>query len=141
MSGFPPVNGGFAGVDACAKAAPPTSPRSTEDSLRPPTQLRPTFARGRRAITGNRYSVERGARWRKAPASIRGGFTGADACVKSAPPTSPRSTEDSLRPRTQLRPAFARRRRAITGNRNSVENDAHRRKAPTPTKVGFALLR
>jgi hypothetical protein len=74
--------------------------RSTEDSLRPRTQLRPTFARRRTAVTGDLNSVETGAHRRKAPSPTRVGFVGADACAKLSPPSSPRSTEISLRPRT-----------------------------------------
>ena len=44
----------------------------------------------------------------------------------------PRSSEDSLRFRAQLRPASGNRRRADYRNRNSVEKGAHRRKAPAP---------
>ena len=133
-----PTRVGFAGADACAKRSPPSSPRSTEISLRPRTQLRQTFARRRSAITGDLNSVERGAHRRKAPSPTRVGFAGAGACAKRSPPSSPRSTEISLRPRTQLRQTFARRRSAVTGDLNSVEKGAHRRKPPSPTRVGFA---
>ena len=133
-----PTRVGFAGADACTKRSPPSSLRSTEISLRPRTQLRQTFASRRSAITGIRNSVERGAHRRKAPSPTRVGFVGANACAKRSPPSSPRSTEISLRPRTQLRQTFASRRSAITGIRNSVERGAHRRKPPSPTRVGFA---
>ena len=138
MKRFAPGNGGFAGAGTCAKSAPPMSNRSTEYSLRPLTQLRQTFARRRTAITGDLNSVETGAHRRKPPSPTRVGFAGADACAKLSPPSSPRSTEISLRPRTQLRQTFARRRSAITGDLNSVEKGAHRRKPPSPTRVGFA---
>ncbi len=134
----PPANGGFAGADTCAILSPPSSPRSTEIILQSRTQLRPTFARRRSTITGNRNSVERDAHRRKAPSPARIGFAGADTCAKRSPPSSPRSTEISLRPRTQLRQTFARRRTAITGNLNSVERGTHRRKPPSPARIGFA---
>ena len=127
-----PTRVGFAGAGTCAKRSPPSSPRSTEISLRPRTQLRQTFARRRTAITGDLNSVETGAHRRKAPSPTRVGFAGADACAKRSPPSSPRSTEISLRPRTQLRQTFASRRSAITVIRNSVERGAHRRKPPSP---------
>ena len=100
MKRFAPGNGGFAGAGTCAKSAPPMSNRSTEYSLRPLTQLRPAFARRSCAITGNRNSVENGVHRRNAPSPSRVGFAGADACAKRSPPSSPRSTEISLRPRT-----------------------------------------
>jgi hypothetical protein len=55
-----------------------------------------------------------------------------------SPPPSPRSPEDSLRPRAQLRPTFTRRRKTDTEEPNSVEKVTHRRKAPAPMRLGFA---
>jgi len=43
-----------------------------------------------------------------------------------------------MRPRAQLRPTFACRRKTNTEEPNSVERGAHRRKAPAPVKVCFA---
>ncbi len=129
---------GFAGAEASAKVSPPTSPRSSEDSLGPRAQLRLTFARRRRANHRNRNSVEEPAHRRRAPAPIRVGFAGAAASAKLSPPTSPRSSEDSLGPFAQLRPTAGNRRRANHRNRNSVEEPAHRRRAPAPIRVGFA---
>ena len=100
MKRFDPGNAGFVGADACAKRSPPSSPRSTEISLRPRTQLRQTFASRRSAITVIRNSVENGVHRRNAPSPTRVGFAGAGTCAKRSPPSSPRSTEISLRPRT-----------------------------------------
>ena len=41
--------------------------------------------------------------------------------------------------RAQLRPTFACRRRTNIEEPNSVENGAHRRKAPAPVRVCFAV--
>jgi len=54
-------------------------------------------------------------------------FAGAGARITSSPPVSAGSSEDSLRPPAQLRPAFAPRRKTITGNHNSGERPVHRR--------------
>ena len=43
-----------------------------------------------------------------------------------------------MRPRAQLRPTFACRRKTNTEEPNSVEKGAHRRKAPVPVRCGFA---
>ena len=133
-----PTRFGFAGAGASAKPSPPTSPRSTEDSLRSRTQLRPTFARRSRADYRKPNSCEKPAHRRKAPAPTKVVFAGAGANVKHSPPPSHRSTEDSLRSRTQLRPTFSRRRRADYRNPNSCEKPAHRRKAPAPIRLAFA---
>ena len=86
----------------------------------------------------NRNSVEKGAHRRKAPAPVRGCFAGAGKSAKFVRPTNPFSSEDSLRPRTQLRPTFACRRKTDTEEPNSVERGAHRRKAVAPVRVCFA---
>ena len=83
-------------------------------------------------------SVENGAHWRTAPAPVRGCFAGAGKSAKFVRPTNPFSSEDSLRPRTQLRPTFACRRKMDTEEPNSVERGAHRRKALAPVRVCFA---
>ena len=88
--------------------------------------------------TEERNSVEKGAHRRKAPVPVRVCFAGAGAIVKSLPPPSLRSPEDRLLPRAQLRPTFAYRRKTNTEEPNSVEKDAHRRKAPAPVRVCFA---
>ena len=133
-----PTSAAFAGADARRGSVPPPSPCSPEDSLRPRTQLRPAFSLRRKTNTEEPNSVEKGAHRRKAPAPIRVCFAGADARRGSAPPPSPCSPEDSLRPRTQLRPAFSLRRKTNTEEPNSVEKGAHRRKAPAPIRVCFA---
>ena len=43
-----------------------------------------------------------------------------------------------MRPRAQLRPTFACRRKTNTEEPNSFERGAHRRKAPVPVRVCFA---
>ena len=101
-------------------------------------QLRPTFARRRKTNTEEPTSVEKGAHRRKAPAPVRVCFAGADASAELSPPTSHRSSEDSICPRAQLRPTFAHRRKTNTEEPNSVEKGAHRRKAPAPVRVCFA---
>jgi hypothetical protein len=65
-------------------------------------------------------------------------LAGAEASAKASPPTNPRSTEDSLRFRAQLRPTFAHRSRANHRNPNSDEKGAHRRKTPAPIRFDFA---
>ncbi len=128
----------FAGAGVHNGPSAPTRPRSPEKSVPPICQLRLAFARRRTSITGNRNSGERPVPRRKAPAPIRFVLAGAGERTILPPPTSPRSSEDSLRIRSQLRPTFSRRRTSITGNRNSGERPAHRRKAPAPMKVVFA---
>ena len=133
-----PVKVCFAGAYERVKSVPPASRRSSEDSRRPRAQLRLTFACSRKMNTEEPNSVEKGAHRRKAPVPVRVCFAGADASAKFVPPTSPRSTEDRLLPRAQLRPTFACRRKTNTEEPNSVEKGAHRRKAPAPVKVCFA---
>ena len=124
----------FAGAGERRILLPPTSPRSTEDSLRIRPQLRPTFARRRRADYRNRNSGERPVPRRRAPAPLRVVLAGAGERTTLPPPTSPRSPEDSLRIRTQLRPSFARRRRDYYRKLNSGERGVRRRKAPNQKK-------
>ena len=83
-------------------------------------------------------SFERGAHRRKAPAPVRVCFAGAGARANIVPPASPCSPEDSIRIRIQLRLGIGNRRKMNTEERNSVENGAHRRKAPAPVRVCFA---
>ena len=64
-------------------------------------------------------SVEKGAHRRKAPAPVRVCFAGAGSRANIVPPGSRCSTEDSLRPRAQLRPTFSRRRKTNTEEPNS----------------------
>ena len=111
---------------------PPTSPRSSEDSLRIRAQLRPTFARRRRDSYRKPNSGERGVPRRKVPAPVRVVLAGAGERPTLLPPTSPRSSEDSLRIRAQLRPTFSRRRRDYYRKPNSGERPVPRRKAPAP---------
>ena len=109
-----PVKVCFAGAGANAKSVPPPSLRSSEDSIHPRAQLRPTFACRRRTNTEEPNSVEKGAHRRKAPVPVRGCFAGAGESVKFVPPGRHRSTEDRLLPRAQLRPTFACRRKTNT---------------------------
>ena len=101
-------------------------------------QLRLGSGNRRRTNTEEPNSVEKGTHRRKAPAPVRVVFAGAGARAKVVPPGSRRSSEDSLRPRAQLRPTFACRRKTDTEGPNSVEKGAHRRKAPVPVRVCFA---
>ena len=117
---------------------PPTSLRSPEDSLRAHAQLRPTFAHRRRDDYRKPNSGERPVPRRRVPAPVRGVLAGADERPTLPPPTSPRSLEDSLRIRVQLRPTFARRRRDYYRQPNSGEKGAHRRKATAPVRVVLA---
>ena len=106
--------------------------------MRPRAQLRPTFACRRKTNTEEPNSVERGAHRRKAPAPVRGCFAGVGVMFASVPPTSLRSSEDSVRPRDQLRLGSSNRKKTNTEEPNSVEKGAHRRKAPAPVRVVFA---
>ena len=133
-----PVRVYFAGAGARWGCVPPTNPRSPEDSLRPHVQLRQTFSHRRKTNTEEPNSVEKGAHRRRAPAPVKVSFAGAGARWGSVPPTSPRSSEDSLRPHAQLRQTFPHRRKMNTEARNSVEKPAHRRRAPAPVKLCFA---
>ena len=117
---------------------PPTSPRSSEDSLRPHAQLRQTFSHRRKTNTEERNSVEKPPHRRRAPAPVKVCFAGAGASAQSVPPASPRSPEDSLRPHAQLRQTFSHRRKTNTEEPNSVEKGARRRRAPAPVRVCFA---
>ena len=101
-------------------------------------QLRLDPGNRRTADYWNRNSVERGAHRRKAPVPVRVCFAGADARWGYVPPASLRSSEDRVGIRAQFRPTFARRRKTNTEEPNSVERDAHRRKAPVPVRVCFA---
>ena len=133
-----PVRVCFAGAGESVNSVPPASLRSSVDRVRPRAQLRLTFARRRKTNTEEPNSVERGTHRRKAPAPVRGCFVGAGARWRFCPPIRIRSSEDSMRPRAQLRPTFACRRKTNTEEPNSVERDAHRRKAPVPVRVCFA---
>ena len=88
--------------------------------------------------TEERNSVEKPPHRRRAPAPVKLCFAGAGARWGCVPPTSPRSSEDSLRPHAQLRQTFPHRRKTNTEERNSVEKGAHRRRAPASVKVCFA---
>lgn len=78
----------------------------------------------------NRNSGERPVP-RRAPAPLRVVLAGAGERTTLPPPTSPRSSDDSLRIRAQLRPTFACRSRDYYSNRNSGESRS-RRRAPAP---------
>ena len=133
-----PARGCFAGVGVMFACCPPTSLRSSEDSIRPRAQLRLTFACRSKTDTEESNSVEKGAHRRKAPAPVRVVFAGAGARWRFCPPIRIRSSEDSMRPRAQLRPTFACRRKTDTEEPNSVEKGAPRRKTPAPVRVCFA---
>ncbi|CZR10139.1 hypothetical protein SAMN04488048_13614 [Trichococcus flocculiformis] len=120
------------------KFVPPGRHHSTEDRVRIRAQLRLTFACRRKKNTEESTSVETGAHRRKAPVPVRVCFAGAGESAKSVPPASPCSSEDKLRVSAQLRLTFACRRKTDTEEPNSVERDAHRRKAPVPVRICFA---
>ena len=128
----------LAGAGVHVGPSAPARPRSPKKGASLMSQLRPTFSRRRKMITGNRNSGEEPVRRRKAPAPIRFAFAGAGERTILPPPTSPRSSEDSLRFRPQLRPTFSRRRKSDYRNPNSGERPVPRRKAPPPVKVVLA---
>ena len=101
-------------------------------------QLRLGSGNRRKTNTEEPNSVEKGAHRRKAPAPVRVCFAGAGSRANIVPPGSRCSTEDSLRPRAQLRLTFACGRKTNTEERNSVEKGTHRRKAPAPVRICFA---
>ena len=116
-----PVRVCFAGAGSRANIVPPGSRCSTEDSLRPRAQLRPTFSRRRKTNTEEPNSFERGAHRRTAPVPVRVCFAGAGARAKFVPPTSRRSSEDSIRSRAQLQLEPGNGRRAGQRHRTSDE--------------------
>ena len=127
----------FAGAGERVILPPPTSPRSSEDSLRIRPQLRPAFSRRRKSNYRKPNSGEKGAHWRKAPPPVRGVLAGAGERTTMLPPPSPRSSEDSFHIRAQLRPTISRRRKSNYRNPTSGERPVPRRKAPPPTKLAF----
>ena len=134
----PPTSAAFAGAGARKRVCLPIRLGSPEDRVRISAQLRLTFACRRKTNTEEPNSVEKGAHRRKAPVPVKVCFAGACERVKSVPPASRRSSEDSRRPRAQLRLTFACRRKTNTEEPNSVEKGAHRRKGPAPVRVCFA---
>ncbi len=133
-----PVRVCFAGAGGSVKFVPPGRHHSTEDRLRIRAQLRLGSGNSRKMNTEEPNSVERGTHRRKAPAPVRVCFAGAGESVEFVPTGRHRSTEDSIRFRTQLRLTFACRRKTDTEEPNYVERGAHRRKAPAPVRVCFA---
>ena len=133
-----PVRVCFAGAGARAKVVPPGRHHSTEDRLRIRALLRLGSGNRRKTNTEERNSVEKGTHRRKAPVPVRVCFAGAGASGKFVPPGRHHSTEDRLRIRVQLRLGSGNRRKTDTEEPNSVERDAHRRKAPVPVRVCFA---
>ena len=90
---------------------PPPSPRSSEDSFHIRAQLRLIFARRRRDYYRKPNSGEKPVPRRKAPAPVMVFLAGAGERTILSPPPSPRSSEDSLRIRAQLRLTFSHRMR------------------------------
>ena len=101
-------------------------------------QLRLTFSSRRETNTEGPNSVKKGAHRMEAPAPVRGCCVRAGPRWRVCPPIRLRSSEDSMRPRAQLRPTFACRRKTNTEEPTSVERGAHRRKAPAPVSGCFA---
>ena len=129
-----PIRVFFAGAGERPTLLPPTSPRLLEDSIRIRAQLRLTFSRRRRDYYRKPKSGEKPVPRRKALSTVRVVLAGAGEWPTLSPPTSLRSSEDSLRIRTQLRPTFANRRRDYYRKRNSGERGVRRRKAPNQKK-------
>ena len=121
----PPISVVLAGAGVCNGPSAPRRTCSPEKSEPPSPQLRPTFSRRRTTDYRNPNSGESPVRRRKAPAPVKVALAGAGERTTLLPPPSPRSSEDSLRIRAQLRPTFARRRKMITGT-------------PTPARAPFA---
>ena len=130
----PPISVVLAGAGVCNGPSAPRRTCSPEKSEPPSPQLRPTFARRRTADYRNPNSGESPVRRRKAPAPVRVVLAGAGERPTLPPPTSPRSSEDSIRIRAQLRPTFARRRTADYRHPTSGEKGAHRRPPVTPNR-------
>ena len=101
---------------------PPTSLRSSEDSIRPRAQLRLTFACRSKTDTEESNSVEKGAHRRKAPAPVRVVFAGAGASVRRSPMASSCSSDESMRIRAQLRLFLGNRRTPDHCHRSSCES-------------------
>ena len=133
-----PVRVVLAGAGGCKRASAPIRPRSSKKSVPLMSQLRPTFSRRRRNYYRKPNSGEKPVPRRKAQAPLRVVLAGAGERTILQPPTSPRSSEDSLRIRAQLRPTFARRRRDSYRKPNSGERGVPRTKAPAPVRVVFA---
>ena len=116
-----PVRVGFAGAGENVKFVPPASPCSPEDSIRIRIQLRLGSGNRRKMNTEEPNSFERGAHRRTAPVPVRVCFAGAGARAKFVPPTSRRSSEDSIRSRAQLQLEPGNGRRAGQRHRTSDE--------------------
>ena len=116
-----PIRGVFAGAGARWGCCPPPRGCSQEDKLRIRAQLRLGSGNRRTADCWNRTSVERVAHRRKAPVPVRVCFAGAGASVNFVPPTSRRSSEDSIRSRAQLQLEPGNGRRAGQRHRTSDE--------------------
>ena len=91
-----PVRVCFAGAGARWRFCPPGRHRSTEDSLHPRAQLRPTFACRSKSDTEEPNSVEKDAHRRKVPVPVRVCFAGASARWRFCPPGRHRSTDDRV---------------------------------------------
>ena len=111
----------FAGAGTSVNFLPPGSLRCPEDSIRIRIQLRLGSGNRRKMNTEEPNSVERGAHRRKAVAPVRVCFAGAGASVNFVPPTSRRSSEDSIRSRAQLQLEPGNGRRAGQRHRTSDE--------------------
>ena len=106
-----PVRVVLGGADERPRLPPPMGPCSSEDSLRIRAQLRLTFSRRRRDYYLKSNSGKRPVLRRTALVPVRVVLGGAGERPRLPPPMGPRSSEDSLRIRAQLRPTFSRRRR------------------------------
>ena len=91
-----PIRIGFAGAGGWMGASAPIRIRSPKKSVPEISQLRPTFLRRRRTITGNHNSGESPVHRRKASAPIRIGFAGADVSMRASTPIRIRSSKKSV---------------------------------------------
>ena len=126
------------------KFVPPASPCSPEDSIRIRIQLRLGSGNRRKMNTEEPNSFERGAHRRTAPVPVRVCFAGAGARAKFVPPTSRRSSEDSIRSRAQLlrarpSPELVRGRWSVPPVRGRSSEDSLRIR--TQLRLTFACRR
>ena len=134
----PTVRTLLAGAGALERSAAPIRTCSPLKRVPQICQLRLTFLRRKKTITGNRNSGESPVPRRKAPAPIKLAFAGAGACKRASAPIKTCSPLKRVPHSCQLRPTFLHRRKSITGNRNSGESPVRRKKAAAPIRIGFA---